>query len=208
VNRTLAPQRVLPLIGFGAALCLVRAGASAVALLFFLGGICFGFSAQNLLLMALTTGPQAAAHLFLTGPIASIAVGLTLISGAQLRPFILLPAALVAGTMLSLAIVVTDPSLHDRTNAVVGVLIGLWIIISVSLTARGFRRRWFEFCGRILGSWLIAIGLLYGGAALLPERQLPISPELLPRPDLDKSFPDIDRSHGETDSAPKDLQEP
>lgn len=76
--------------------------------------------------------------------------------------------------MLALAIVVTDPSLNDSTNSRAGVPIGVWIVGAVSLSLRAFRRGWFDIAGRIAGSWLIAIGLLYGGVALLPERTNPV----------------------------------
>lgn len=102
VNRALALQRVLPLIGLGAALSLVSTPAFTVAFFLFLVGVCFGFLAQNFLLTLLTIGPQAALHLFFTGPIASIAVGVALVPGARLRPFVLPAAATVAGIMLSL----------------------------------------------------------------------------------------------------------
>jgi hypothetical protein len=47
-------------------------------------------------------------------------------------------------------------------------LIACWIVGAVILTLRAFRRGWFVIFGRILGSWLFAIGLLYGGAARAP----------------------------------------
>jgi hypothetical protein len=198
VNNALMLERLLPLIGLGVALAIVSARAFIAALLLFLVGICFGFVAQHGLLSITATIPQAAMHLFFTGPIASVAVGLALISGARWRPIVLPVAALVAGTMLALAIVATDPSLHDRTNTFVGILIGLWIVVSVSLTIGAFRRTWFSIFARILGSWLIAIGLLYGSAALLPVQSPPqdLPGPALP-PEFDKPFPDIDQdSHG------------
>jgi hypothetical protein len=209
INSALALERVLPLIGLGVALAIVSARAFIAALLSFLIGICFGFIAQNWLLAITAKMPQAAMHLFLTGPIASVAVGLALISGARPLPIVLPVAALVAGTMLALAIVVTDPSLHDTTNAFVGILIGLWIIASVSLTIGAFRRAWFSIFARILGSWLIAIGMLYGSAALLPVHAPPQDlPESALPPEFDKSFPDIDQNGPEPNSAPGSLRNP
>jgi hypothetical protein len=37
------------------------------------------------------------------------------------------------------------------------------------LTIRAFRRPWCEIASRNLGRWLIAIALVYGGAALMPS---------------------------------------
>jgi hypothetical protein len=55
----------------------------------------------------------------------------------------------------------------------VPVLVAFWIVAAVSLTLRAFRRDWFAIFGRILGSWLLAIGILYGGVSLLPPRAAP-----------------------------------
>jgi hypothetical protein len=49
---------------------------------------------------------------------------------------------------------------------------------------RAFRRGWFSIFGRILGSWLLAIGLLYGGASLVPPKRQPPPPAVQPPPDL------------------------
>lgn len=106
------------------------------------------------------------------------------------------------------AIVVTDPSFHDHTNAFVGALIGLWIIVSVSLTGRGFIRPWFEIFARIFGSWLIAIGVLYGASALFQKYPRGPLPEPEPLPDLDRSFPDINRGYGEPGNPSPSLRDP
>jgi hypothetical protein len=178
-HSVLTPERVLPLIGLGVTLGLVRTRAFSAGLLLFCTGIVAGFILHNQLLAPFWAIPNAAAHQFFTGPIGSIAVGLSLIAGARLRPRILPPIALLAGVMLALAITVTDPSLHDPTNRGAGVLIAAWVVGAVSLSLRAFRRHWFMIAGPILGSWLIAIGLLYGGAALLPK-PVPPSPSLRP----------------------------
>ena len=47
---------------------------------------------------------------------------------------------------------------------------------AASLTLRAFRRQWFAIFGRILGSWTLAIGLLYGGASLMPILKPPPPP--------------------------------
>jgi hypothetical protein len=175
----LMPQRVMPLVGLGVALGLVGRRAFNAGLLLFCAGIVAGFVLHNQLLAPFWAIPNAAAHQFFTGPIGSIAVGLLLIAGVRLRPWILSPIALLAGVMLALAITVTDPSLHDLTNRSAGVLIAAWIVGAVSLSLRAFRRNWFLIAGPILGSWLIAIGLLYSSAALLPK-PVPPSPSIPP----------------------------
>ena len=211
LNSALTPERILPMAGLGVALGLVSAPAFAAALLLFLLGLYVGFLAQNPLLAMLIGVPHAAMHHFFTGPIASIAVGLALIAGTRLRPFALLPIALAAGAVQALAIVVTDPSLHDPTNSITGVLIALWIVAAVSLTARAFRRAWFHTGARILGSWLIAIGLLYGGAALLPRRETPLPQQPAPLPEQGGPHPDIERQGsdpGPVPGSPGEVRQP
>jgi hypothetical protein len=82
-------------------------------------------------------------------------------------------SAAIFGAMLGLSIRLTDPSLHVPAYTWTPVLIAFWIIVAVTLTLRAMRRTWFDIFGRILGSWLIAIGVLYGGASLVPKRKLP-----------------------------------
>ena len=168
-HSALTLERILPLIGLGIAFGLVGARACAIGALLFGFGIAAGFAFYKPLLDPLLAIPHAAERSFLTGPIANIVAGLTLVSGRRLRPRLFVPMAGAAGIMLALAIVVTDPSLNDSSNRVAGVLIGAWIVGAISLSLRAFGREWFDIAGRIVGSWLIAIGLLYGGVALLPK---------------------------------------
>jgi hypothetical protein len=163
-----APERVLPLIGLGAACGLVDARVFSATLLLFGLGIVGGSVGQDWLLWVLYNVPEGPTHLFLTGPISYLAIGLALVPGIRLLPWLLPIAAIVAGAMLSLAIMLTDPSLHDPAFTWTPVLATFWIVAAVALTLRAFRRGWFPIFGRILGSWLIAIGLLYGGASLAP----------------------------------------
>ena len=122
------------------------------------------------MLRILDAVPQAATHLFLTGPISYLAAGAALACGDRLRPYFAPIAAAILGAMLALAIKLTDPSLHEPAYTWTPMLIACWIVAAVALTLRAFRRGWFSIFGRILGSWLVAIGLLYGGASLVPKR--------------------------------------
>jgi hypothetical protein len=188
---TLAPERVLPLIGLGALFGLVGIRALAAAFLLFALGIIAGLTAEDRLLRLLDVVPQAATHLFLTGPISYLAVGVALAAGTWPRAVLAPIAALVFGTMLGLVIRLTDPSLHEPAYTWTPVLIAFWIIAAVSLTIRAFWRGWFPIFGRILGSWLLAIGLLYGGAMLVTKRQPSLA---APPPNFNRPFPDFDRS--------------
>ena len=117
--------------------------------------------------------PRAATHLFYAGPIALIAIGGALAAGARLWSWLTPLAAAIVGAMLALVIKMSDPSLHDPLYTWTPMLIAAWLMAAIALTLRAFRHRWLAIFARILGSWLLAIGLLYGGASLLPARKLP-----------------------------------
>lgn len=203
LSSALAPERILPLVGLGVALSLADRRYSLGALALFGGGIAVGFFSKDWLLSALEAIPRATSHHFLTGPISSVTIGVALVlPAARLRSRLLLFAAAVAGTMLAIAIEVTDPSLHDVAIPLAGVIVGSWIVVAVSLTVRAFWRTWFPIPARILGSWLIAIGLLYGGAVLIQKQKsaLPLptesTPNIIPFPEPDRlppEFPPQDR---------------
>lgn len=197
LSETLTPARVLPLIGLGAVFGLAGARVFGAALVLFSLGILAGFVAQDRLLRILDVVPQAATHLFLTGPISYLAAGAALAAGTSLRRWLTPVAALIVGAMLALVIKMTDPSLHEPAYTWTPLLIAYWTVIAVALTLRAFWRGWFPIFGRILGSWLLAIGLLYGGAALMPKREpppalpMPASPESTPPPAFDQTIPGL-----------------
>jgi hypothetical protein len=184
LTETLAPARVLPLVGLGAVFALIGLRALAAALALFALGIVAGIAGQDRLLAMLDLVPRAATHLFFTGPISYLAAGAALVAGARWRDWLTPVAALIVGAMLALTIKLTDPSLHEPAYTWTPVLIAFWIVAAVTLTLRAFRRGWFSIFGRILGSWLLAIGLLYGGASLVPPKRQPPPPAVQPLPDL------------------------
>lgn len=182
LSDTLAPARVLPLVALGAAFALVGARALLAALALFALGIAGGLFAEDRLLWLLDTIPRAATHLFLTGPISYMAAGIALVASASWRTWLAPPAAAIFGAMLGLTIRLTDPSLHEAAFTWIPVLIAFWIVLAVTLCLRGFWRSWFPIFGRILGSWMLAIGLLYGGASVIPKPARAPPPSTTPRP--------------------------
>jgi hypothetical protein len=178
LTETLAPVRTLPLVGLAAAFALISARAAIAALLLFALGVAGGLVAPDRLLAILDLVPRAATHLFFTGPISYLAAGAALVAGTRWREWLTPPAALIFGAMLALTITMTDPSLHEAAYTWTPVLIAFWIVAAVALTLNAFWRGWFTIFGRILGSWLLAIGLLYGGASLVPPKRQPPPPAM------------------------------
>jgi hypothetical protein len=202
LTETLAPARVLPLIGLGAAFGLIGARAFVAALLRLASGIAGGLFAEDWLLWVLDTVPRAGTHLFLTGPISYLAAGAALVFSARVRSYVTPATAAIFGAMLGLTIRLTDPSLHEPAFTWTPVLIAFWIVAAVSLPLRSFWRGWFPIFGRILGSWLRRTAVEQAdGQPLVPQRRLPAPPtagtpesqELTRLPDNDRRVPGLDR---------------
>jgi hypothetical protein len=104
LTETLAPVRVLPLIGLGAAFGLIGLRALIAALVLLAIGIAGGLFAEDKLLWMLDMVPRAATNLFLMGPISYLAAGAALLSSAHLRAYVTPAAAAIFGAMLALTI--------------------------------------------------------------------------------------------------------
>lgn len=173
-------QRVLPLIGLGILMALIDLRASIAGFALFAVGIILGFAFAEMIVAAMTqlpTSPER--HHFLTAPALSIAVGLALVAPSRMR-IVVLPVVAFAGVALAVAIWTTSPLGHDLIMGAIGIGIAIWIVGAAFLTVRAFRQSWFNIGGRILGSWLIAIGVLYGGACVIPIQQPPLRPPQMP----------------------------
>ncbi len=194
LERAISIEKALPLIGFGAALSVLNRRLVFASVVVFLGGSVLGFEIQNRFIALMAFAPNAADHLFMSGPISLIAAGLLLIAPTRAKAWVAAPAALLIGVMLAITIALTDPTLHSWTVSIVGVGLGLWVVVVTTLSARAFYKSWFPIALRILGSWLLAIGLLYGGASLVKRPALPSLPDQnLQAPPPSNSLPSLDQ---------------
>ncbi|MGB0085176.1 MAG: hypothetical protein WBP94_07385 [Rhodomicrobiaceae bacterium] len=202
LTNAFAYERILPLVGLGVLLALGDIRQCLTGLAAFTLGIVLGFSFVDSFTSALAGLPGAKTHLFLTGPILSIAVGVALGAPKRIGPVVLPVAAIIAGAMVAIALRLTNQSFHDPAAAAAGIAFAFWIPAAVSMTVWAFRQAWFQTAGRILGSWLIAIGVLYGGASLISPRKpalpsLPQAPQLAPEkpeiPGVEPKLPDLDQ---------------
>jgi hypothetical protein len=175
----MTPERMLPPLGLGLLFGLIGTRALIAAVVFFALGIAAGLLAEDRLLWLLDTLPRAPMQMFYTGPLAFLTLGGALIAGEKVRPWLAPPAALIAAAMLTLIVRMTDPSLREPAYTFTPLLIAAWLAATVALMSRAFGRRWLTIFARIFGSWLLAIGLLYGGVGLL-EKPLAAPPPSLP----------------------------
>jgi hypothetical protein len=90
-------------------------------------------------------------------------------------------AALVIGAMLAIAIKLVDPSFHDPNFLRGAIAASVWLVATIALTCRLCDRPWFRIAIRIVGSWLIAIGLMLGAAILLPRPSIATAPQPVPQ---------------------------
>jgi hypothetical protein len=172
----LSSERVIPLAGLGVAIALSRGRYVVVASIAFLLGVALGMLFQDRYLVLMAGVPGAKTHLFLTGPFSAVAAGLLLIIPARARLWVLPFAAMLIGAMLGVATMLTDPDLPDPAIPLIAVLIALWIMAIIGLSGHAFWLGWFPIAARILGSWLIAIGLLLGGTAIATKPPVPLPP--------------------------------
>ena len=166
LSQALAPELILPIVGLGFAAGLVSLRIFFTTLVLLILGILCGFAAYDRVVFLLYIVWNAPGDLSVTGPISCLAAGLPLLSRARLRAWLLPVAAFVQGTMLAIAIFWDDPSQGDPLFTLSPLVAAFWTIIAVSLTVRAFRDNWLVIFGRILGSWTVAIGVLYGGASI------------------------------------------
>jgi hypothetical protein len=163
----LSYPRLLPLIGLGCALGFASRWEAAVAAALGIVGLWLGFAFRDALINAALSGPAATARLGLPSPISCLFVGLALASPQRLRSWLLPPAAMVAGAMLAVAVKLSDPSFHDPDYVRGAIGAAAWSVAAVGLTINAGRRPWLGIATRILGSWLIAIGLMLGASLLV-----------------------------------------
>ncbi|PTW58839.1 hypothetical protein C8N35_109144 [Breoghania corrubedonensis] len=180
LTTVLAPQQVLPLIGLAIALALAGRGVLVGGLVAFALGLTGGLAGEAVLLGFAGGLPDPAG---LITPAASIVVGLGLLGPRVLRAGLVPVAALIAGGLCGLFLRLSDPSLRDPAFPIAGAAVVCWIVLAVMLTLRVLRRRWFDVAGRIAGSWLVAIGLMHGGAVIaraVRMEQMPPEPQTQP----------------------------
>jgi hypothetical protein len=179
-----APYRLLPLAGLGLALGLARFLGGAVSGLLFGLGLALGFIEQAWLIPAIMKGSATTRPFLLIESLACLGAGTVLVLPRWFCRWLLAPAAALMGTMTALGIVLADPSFHDPNFPRGGIVAAIWLIAAVGLTVRALDRPWLKIAARIFGSWLIAIGLMLGTAALVQRSGIDKAAGVLLRPEM------------------------
>ena len=167
-------ERVLPLLAIGIAFAQMRWRYAAAGVFLLVLGAAVGWSTKDQILTPLLTRPEGVkylAYLRLLGPISCILGGLLLAAPAVIRPFIMPPISLLFGTVLGFGLALEDPSLGQWLYIFgIGATL-LWVMLIPPLALQQVPRPWLRIGGRIMASWLFAIGMLLGALKLLPAPQ-------------------------------------
>lgn len=170
---------LLPLVGIGVLLGQLQRRSALAGLLGLLFGCLCGISFRETFYGLLAPVPGAAAHLFLAGPIACALIGLVLVLPPALRTWLSLPALAAAGAALAIATRLGDPTLFASHYRLSAPLLQAALIFSVALPVSTGQAPGFIIAARILGSWMLAAALLYGGA-YLAARDTSLTPPIFP----------------------------
>lgn len=120
-------------------------------------------------------------YLFLIAPGAVMLTGASLwLSGVWRQRAVMLAAGVVAFSM-SLFIGLDDLGIGIFDFTVGTVLCSLWLVVAPALPLRQFRGPWLTIPSRIVGSWLVVIGIIVLASLYVP---LPVRAPALPDPTL------------------------
>jgi hypothetical protein len=179
----------LPLIGLGLATPPSRAGLAIACVIAFAVGVGASLSLGD---WVMTTQAEIAS-LMVRGPVCNAvmcgAVGLALALPRLMQGWHVPIAALLSGAALGMLIALDSPgddaSIWFSDSAAAGGL--LLVVLSMALRSI-LERPWIRVAGRILGSWLIAVGLMLTGLSLAPRPTVEVSPDYaVPLPEVDLS---------------------
>ncbi|MBT9383618.1 hypothetical protein KM176_07095 [Pseudooceanicola sp. CBS1P-1] len=180
----LHPAFLVPGLGLGLALSQMSRRSTGTVFLGWAAGIGLGIFFSGGLFALIGQIPGATSHHFLLFPASVLAIGGALLAGWRALPVLGPPLALLAGTACGASIVLYDPSAAsgDVTIRLLGAGLGLWLPLTAALLLGCLPLRVGRIGGRIAGSWLVAIGLLYGGLAAINPPGVPYAPVLAPPP--------------------------
>jgi hypothetical protein len=159
----------LALAGLGCAVALAPRRWPLVAAFAFAGAIAFGGLAESHVAEAIAAEPALIDYLALIGPISCVTAGLALALPSGMGRWLLPLAAAGPGMGLGLVIVLDETSVEYWQFAAGVVFAGIALAAAPAVLLSGLRAPWVTVASRILGGWLIAIGLMLGGAKLIAK---------------------------------------
>jgi hypothetical protein len=198
---SLSFDRLLPLIGFGFLLAQLPTRPRLVATVLLMAGMAAGFGARDIFLKVAAPLPGAGTHFFYAGPLATLAVGLCLVLPVRWRTLPALPVAFVIGMLLAILVSLSDLTLHDRFFVPQNLAASLWTVALATALGLLARFPWAGTATQIMGSWLIAISLLYGGAFAVAKDREFHPPAFAAAPSGEGDYPGFATVLGEFDAS-------
>jgi hydrogenase/urease accessory protein HupE len=171
-----AYERAFALLGLGLALARQPGLGRWLSFVIAAGGVASGIAGEH----AFANSEFVAGHLVilnLPGPLVCVVAGLALALPLSLQTWILPILSAAAGILVGLAIGLSTPANEAMAFASGAALGGLWIAAIPVLVFPPIRAGWARILTRIVGSWLIAIGVMLGGLRIIA-----VKPELAPLP--------------------------
>jgi hypothetical protein len=162
---------VLPLVGLGVALATLSPRQATLFAIILVGSVPLGIVGEHRLLSAAGLSPDLAGYFTYLGPLCCALAGLTLAPAGRLRLWIMPAATVLCGAALGFLVALHDPTAGDPRFAGAAAAVGLWLMTTPPALLRLFDRSWLRIGGRILASWLIAIGLLLGGSKFVVQQR-------------------------------------
>jgi hypothetical protein len=153
----------LPLGGFGLALALESRRPILVILAVMAFGIVVGAGLAEPIARAIETDFRLMGYLFFIGPAYCLVTGAALVSPDAVRRLLLPVAALLSGAILGLSIPLVNPRAAEIEFATGALLAGLALVLVPLMLLAQVQWPGLRIIGRILGSWLIALGLMQIG---------------------------------------------
>jgi len=173
-----AYERVLALLGLGLALARPTAVVRWSSIIVLAVGIAGGIAEEG----HFANSALVADHLFvlaLPGPVACAIAGLALALPRILQTWLLPVFAAPLGFLVGIATGLAAPASDVLAFSAGGALGELWIAATPALLFQSLQGPWARIFTRILGSWLIAVGVLLGAVRLIAAKP---AAEALPPP--------------------------
>ena len=171
-----AYERAFALLGLGLALARQSPVGRWLSFLIAAGGMAVGIVAEY----QVANSEFVAGHLFLLnlpGPLVCVLAGLALALPLRLQSWALPVLSGTVGILSGLAVGLAAPAGEFAAFTGGAALAGLWIAALPVLLFPTIRAGWARILTRIVGSWLIAIGLMLGGLRIITAQ-----PKLAPLP--------------------------
>ena len=163
----------LAVFGLGAALSLASRQAAGSGVLLFAAGLLVGWAVKDRVLAALVQHPGMFEHTAFVGPVSCVLSGVALaVPGSRrgaVAPVVAAPVGLAIGFVAAL----NDPTLGESPFFAGAAMAAFWLLLAPLALLPSLDATYVATGGRVLASWLIAVGLMLGAAEAVGERSAP-----------------------------------